>query len=686
MVDIGRNAMYFDDYVLSIQYFNRAIKAKPYLARPYFYRAIAKLNLDDFIGAESDASEALRINPYLTDAWEVRGVARQNSGKTAEAIEDYRHALSLLPQNRQITYNMAAALVDEKRYDEADSALSALLTRYPKFENGYLGRARLNLERGDTIAAIADIDTTLKINPESFNGHTLRADVALRGGVTQRDTALYHLNRAIRLQPRLAGLYVNRAYLMYLSDDWFSAMSDYDTALAMDPLNEQALFNRGLLEIEAGAMDKALDDFTAVLKLDPENLHARYNRSVALAEKHRYDEAIADINHVIDADPSFPSGYWMRSDYNRARGNHKDAAADRKRAMALTDALEPDSQGRVGKAAENASASQNNSEKNAAPESPENIAAKKEHDTQMAARRFAGLLTVDDNTDMRNEYNNSAIRGRIQDKNVQIQPEPPYELTYYANSSELSTSNNYIKEVNDINDSRRLNNIILVSNSTPGALPEEQVEKHFRSVEYYNSYLGTHPGSTIDFIGRAMDFLTVHNYDAAIVDLNRAIALSPNFAPAYMLRAQANYRKMLTLSDDGNSAEPLAAVSTTGLSASSTTSAPRAISSSESLRIRRHALSQDILDDISYAIDLTPRNPYLWFNKGYMLAENGRNDEAEQAYSKAIELKPDMGTAYFNRGFLMLSAGNRSDGISDLSKAGEYGVVQAYNLIKRITP
>jgi hypothetical protein len=35
---IGRNALYFEDYVLSIQYFNQVINAKPYLHQPYFFR------------------------------------------------------------------------------------------------------------------------------------------------------------------------------------------------------------------------------------------------------------------------------------------------------------------------------------------------------------------------------------------------------------------------------------------------------------------------------------------------------------------------------------------------------------------------------------------------------------------------------------------------------------------------
>lgn len=72
---VGQNALYFEDYMLSIQYFNQAIMAKPYLAQPYFMRAIAKLNLEDYLGAEEDATAAIERNPFIADAYEVRGGA-----------------------------------------------------------------------------------------------------------------------------------------------------------------------------------------------------------------------------------------------------------------------------------------------------------------------------------------------------------------------------------------------------------------------------------------------------------------------------------------------------------------------------------------------------------------------------------------------------------------------------------
>ena len=63
---IGRNALYFEDYVLSIQYFNQVIGARPYLYEPYFYRGLAKFYLEDYTGAEQDCTEALERNPFVT--------------------------------------------------------------------------------------------------------------------------------------------------------------------------------------------------------------------------------------------------------------------------------------------------------------------------------------------------------------------------------------------------------------------------------------------------------------------------------------------------------------------------------------------------------------------------------------------------------------------------------------------
>lgn len=638
-VAVGRNAFYFDDYVLAIQYFNRAIKAKPYQAKPYLYRALAKLNLEDYRGAEQDASTAVELNPFLTDAWEVRGVARQYLGKDSLAITDYDHALGLLPNNRQLMFNKALAQVEIKDTVSADSTFNNLLARYPGFENGRLGYARLLLLRGDTLQAVGQIDKALDTNPKSFNGWAMRADLYIQSGRDHYPKALAALDTAIRLKPRAAGLFVNRAYLKYSLSDYFGAMADFDHALSLEPYNQAALFNRGLLEAEVQANDKALADFNAVINLDPGNVQARYNRSIILAAKHMYAEAIEDVNYVIASSPNFPTGYYMRSDYYRRAGNVAAANADLKKANDLNALLRPDQHGNV----------KGNTTVLSADE--------------QARQQFAQLVKINDNTDMREEYNNSDIRGRVQDRNVSIEPEPMIELSFYATVNELTTQGLYIREVDNMNATNQLRQVVQVVMNPPTPDDEGLLSRHFRSIDDYTAYIATNNPRAIDYIGRALDYLTLRNYTEAIKDLDRAIALTPSFMPAFMLRAQARWH---------------------------TLEAPQAKAEAPADFITRQGLERkivdDVLADIDRAIELSPLDAFLYYNKANALMRAARNDEALQALNRALELKPDFGHAYFNRGYLYLKQGKRIEGTRDLSLAGEYGVAAAYNLLKRVDP
>ena len=55
----GEIALHYEDYVLSIQYFNQVISLKPYLYQPWQCRGAAKYYLEDYLGAENDATQAI---------------------------------------------------------------------------------------------------------------------------------------------------------------------------------------------------------------------------------------------------------------------------------------------------------------------------------------------------------------------------------------------------------------------------------------------------------------------------------------------------------------------------------------------------------------------------------------------------------------------------------------------------
>lgn len=649
---VGQNALYFEDYMLSIQYFNQVIQAKPYLAQPYFFRAIAKLNLEDYAGAKEDATLAIERNPFITDAYEVRGVALQNMGKLEEAVADYDKALSLLPENKGILFNKALAEEELKNYDTAQECYSQLLKAHPRFDSGYIGRARLYLAQGDTISALADLDKAIELNKNAINAYVIRADISIKRE-KDYERALEDMNEAIKLQPHYAGFFINRAFLRYNLDDYFGAMADYDYAISLDPTNVVAYFNRGLLLAEVHGNDRAIQDFTKVLQLNTDDYRALLNRSRLYEETGNYNLAIEDLNKVIARFPDFYGLYFSRMGIYEKMGDRKNAEKDYNKAMALSKQIDEIAKKGREKAHNDSIETERQERENDIPE-------------ELVTKRFSTLLTIENEHNVDEVYNNKSIRGKVQDRNVNIKLCPIFMLSYYATTNQLKETPYYIKEVDDVNSTRLLRQVLQVTDEDSPITDEEIIQQHFASIEYYNSYIATHTPRAIDYFARAMDFMTIRNYKNAIEDFTRAIELTPDFVPAYFMRAIAKNKLSILERDQ----------------------APTEANSPEEFtpaNAKLQAELREIISDYDKVIELSPQMAFAYYNKGVVLAEAGDNTSALSLFSTAISLKPDFGEAYYNRGFIYMQLGQRQKGSDDLSKAGELGVIPSYNLMKRMT-
>lgn len=622
---IGQNVLWLEDYVLSIQYFNQAIAAKPFLGQPYFYRAVAKLNLEDYAGAERDATAAIERNPFITDAYEVRGLARFYLGRPGEAVDDYNHVLGEDPRSRALLYHKAIAQEEMKDYAGADSTYSQLMRYHPRFEGGYLGRAKLAAVNGDTIAALESINRALEINANSVNALVMRADLAI-----QRDkdfkSALADMDAAIKLQPRIPGFFINRSYLRYNLDDYYGAMADLDYAVELDPVNSTARYNRALLRAEVHDTNHAIEDLDRVLQLNPDDYRALFNRAILYQEVGALNEGIRDLDRLIAAFPNFSAAYFLRFDMRRARGD-RGAMTDYNKSIELAKKrVDLDRGTFIAEATPGDSIG----------ETQEQVEA-----------RFKSLLTVSDNTTPDEIYNSKDIKGKVQDHRTTIEIEPMFELSYYMSPTELKPDGEYIKEAADLNATRQLRFNLQVTNRPPTSTDEEVFERHTNSIANITSYLASHTPRAVDYFGRAMDYITLRDYQHAIEDLSRAIDLTPDFALAYLARAIATFNSVDTdLSDE--------------------------------MRYR------SLLPDLDRVIKLSPRMAIAHYNKGVALATMQDYTSAIAAFSAAIELKPDFGEAYYNRGYVYLRLGNREAGMADLSKAGELGIVPSYSLLKRM--
>ena len=639
VLTIGRNVLSMDDYMLAIQYFNQAIKAKPYLADPYFFRALAKLNLEDYKGAELDCTEALQRNKFKAEAYKLRGFARQNLGLDSLAVLDYNEGLRHDPTDKYFLFYKGVALTSMEKNEEAAETMNHLLRLYPRFDEGFAARASLNLQRQDTVAALEDVEKAIKLNRALINPYLIRADIESRKG--EWDAALADMEEAVRLRPEEPGFYINRAYMRYNTDNYLGALSDYNYALQLDPDNMAALFNRALLRFEVKDLINANKDFTSVLALNPGNFHALYNRGLVLLESGEHKAALADFKSIARRYPKFYPVYYAIAEAERGLGNLKAVGANINYAENLVRQYVANPESNPLDRPTIAAGTPRNA--NVTPDG-------EEEDEIEVMNRFNQLVTMQEIPETELSYNEK-IKGRVQDRNVMAEPEPLYALSFNPSPKSLGGVSNYFRELDAFNRGRYINRTLYL---TPLAhsLADSEYETLFRMVDDYTSVIAG-SGSKVrpaDLIARGIAYSMLKNYKAAIEDLDAVIEKNPDFTMAYMARGVARYAGALSQEDQRLAMQGIAMAAA----------------------------------DFDTATRLNPMLAHAWYDKGCILYSQRDYSQAAECFTKALEIDPEMGAAFYNRGLCSLSSGRKNEAFADLSRAGELGILPSYNILKRM--
>jgi tetratricopeptide (TPR) repeat protein len=111
------------------------------------------------------------------------------------------------------------------------------------------------------------------------------------------------------------------------------------------------------------------------------------------------------------------------------------------------------------------------------------------------------------------------------------------------------------------------------------------------------------------------------------------------------------------------------------------------IESDPSQRLRSSTVTysyDDAIADMNAAAKLYPDFAYIYYNRANLLALSGQLPDAYNDYTRAIELYPYFADAYYNRGVVQIYMKDTSKGLLDLSKAGELGIKEAYDVISSI--
>lgn len=206
-------------------------------------------------------------------------------------------------------------------------------------------------KKGDREGAIADLEKSIKIDSKDaatyFNRGNIYYDRANskadqgdgKGAEADYQAAIIDYNQVIRLNPKQASAYYNRAEAKQGLQNFQGAIEDYTQVIELQPNTPDSYYKRGMVYFDQQNYKTAIDDLSAAIRLQPNNTKAYNIRGLARAATGDWQGAMTDHTEAIRLDVNNADGYYNRGRARFHLGDYQGAIAD----YNITINLEPDS-------------------------------------------------------------------------------------------------------------------------------------------------------------------------------------------------------------------------------------------------------------------------------------------------------------------------------------------------------
>lgn len=165
-----------------------------------------------------------------------------------------------------------------------------------------LNRANAHLENKSWNLALADVDRTLQLHPDTVPALALKGVVL--SSARRFDEALAVLDRAIAVAPGQPDNWVNRGVVRYQQHDFPAARNDLRTALRLDSTHADAKNTLSMVLTELGQPDSALVLVNQALAVRPRHPYYLNNRGWIELVRGNWNNARRDIDNSLAIDPS----------------------------------------------------------------------------------------------------------------------------------------------------------------------------------------------------------------------------------------------------------------------------------------------------------------------------------------------------------------------------------------------
>lgn len=236
----------------------------------YRYRlGSAYLELGRYEEASSELKAAVSIDQSQAAAWKALGQALRRKLEFDGAVDAYRRAVELNPNDNEMRNGYATLLIEARDPERAIEESKKVLMRDPANAAAQMNIGYAYLKTGEFDKAEKAYRAAVTDDPKSPAAHYDLA-IALKMK-DQLEAAQNELRAAVELDPSLAEAHYTLGITCWQLGDFSATKQEMKAAIAVRPDYAEAHNMLGIVLKQSGDLDGALSELREAIRLDPTN-------------------------------------------------------------------------------------------------------------------------------------------------------------------------------------------------------------------------------------------------------------------------------------------------------------------------------------------------------------------------------------------------------------------------------
>jgi len=263
------------------------------------------------------AEQAIKADPYSVIAYYVGAYAWGSLGDHKKSLEANKKALSLLPGNASVYYNIGVNYKELGRFEDAREAFERAIELMPTADRHYAAMAELLLEEGKMEEALSYAREAITLSPKDSRFYMLAADITTRQ--RKLDETLEFIRQAAAVAPKDAKIWRQYAQLLVRRKQYDEAIRACNKWISIEPNSALAHNLLGTSYYDTRKFGAARAAFLKALGIDPTYGEARLNLAYTYAQLKDPDAMYSELIYLAETEPDTRAGRLATQMLERGR-------------------------------------------------------------------------------------------------------------------------------------------------------------------------------------------------------------------------------------------------------------------------------------------------------------------------------------------------------------------------------